>query len=127
MRTYTQILSDTFIQLYDLPEMAYDVLKAEEDCIEFQNCFMGKNRNAFDDLLDYREHKIDRLNISLVEFIAMCDNNIKDAFEKTFMQSFSNDDLDIVVGAVFEGKITLTTIYTNFRRNINRNIMRYVL
>lgn len=120
---------ENFIQSLGLPEViAKGVLRSVEDCQNFYIGFYGRNRYVTDDLLDYRENKIASSNISLHVYLGMCEEiGLLNAFEETFLQSFTEDDIQLVTNAVVEGKITLEEIYLDFKKNPNKNILKNVL
>lgn len=120
---------DTFIESLSLPHnVARGVLQKEEDCKEFELFFYGKNRNAIDDLLDYKEHKVESATTTSESFVELCyEKGLKEAFEATFFQSFTSMDMTVVAGAIANSRISLSEIYEKFQNNPNKNIMRYVL
>lgn len=109
-------------------DLAKVLLKNKEDCeMFFENC-LGKNNHIFDDLLDYREMKLSDRNISIDDFISMCNNNDKIAiFEIVFLQPIKKKDMRYIEDLINNGEITLKEIYYNFQRNMNINILKNVL
>lgn len=118
----------TFVKKLDLPPLAYAVLKTFDDCRMFFRKYYKKNTYAIDDLLDYRKDKIKSLNVSLEQFLEMCEEyGIKYGFENTFLQPISQQQAKFIEKAIRNGKVTLEYIYTSFHQNINKNILQYVL
>ena len=118
-----------FIQLYSLPQaVAKDVLLTREDCDDFYIGFYGRNRHITDDLLDYREYKIEESKITLDIFLDMCyTKGMKSTFEKVFFQSFTSLEVSIISDAVAEGKVTLEKLFNEFQKNPNVNILKNVI
>jgi hypothetical protein len=121
-----------FIESLDLScecrELANILLKNEEDCKSFYIEFLGRNRYVIDDLLDYREDRLEMSDITIDKFLDLCDNIVKqDIFENVFLQSISVDDIGIIEQAIKEGKTSLSAIYNRFQNNINENILKNVL
>jgi hypothetical protein len=120
---------EVFIQSLNLPKnVALVLFKSDLDCKEFFESFYGRNRYVVDDLLDYREFKIENSDMTLEKFTELCYiSNTRDVFESTFYQSFSLDDMLLIEKAITSGKTSLETIYLGFEKNPNKNIMKYVL
>jgi hypothetical protein len=118
-----------FIYLLNLPkEMALVLLKSTIDCQKFFAGYYGRNRYVIDDLLDYREFKIENSTITLEDFLYMCYNsNMQQAFEKTFLQSFTLEEMSLIEKAIISGRVSLESLFFGFERNPNKNIMKYVL
>lgn len=109
-------------------DLAQILLKSENDCNNFYIGFLGRNKHKIDDLLDYREAKLSDLNITFDLFFEMCYNEgIGKSFEKTFLQSFSSSDIEILSKSIAEKKVSLESLYTEFQKNTNINILKYVL
>lgn len=118
----------TFIKSLKLPYLAYAVLKTFDECQEFFRYYYMRNRYAIDDLMEYRIHKIKALNISLEEFLDMCNNEgIKYAFETTFLQPISSQQAKRFEEEIRKGTITLEYIYNSFQENYNKNILKYLV
>lgn len=115
-----------FIQSLQLPQaVAEGCLFSERCCKSFYVGFYGNNRYIVDDLLDYREDKIKNSQITLDLFLEMCYTvNMLEVFTKTFYQSFTIADMDIIGQAISSGRASLETIYTDFENNPNKNILR---
>lgn len=124
----TGTVSD-FIKAFNLPvDIASVLFENYEDCNLFFTKFYIKNKFAIDDLLDFREYKIDNNYKTLPTFLNECSTKgLKQTFEKTFFQSFTLEDINIISQALLDDKTTLEQIYNNFQKNPDKNIMRYVL
>ena len=108
--------------------LAKVLLKSEEECNYFYIGFLGRNRYIIDDLLDYREKKLSKSNITLDKFIAMCDNSVsREAFEQTFLQPINSTDAELIEDAISKGKTSLKGIYNRFQSNVNENVLKNVL
>lgn len=120
---------EKFIQSLALPQkIAEGVFFCEDDCKTFYNDFYGKNHNVVDDLLDYREDRINKSNITVDIFLELCYNkDMLDVFTKTFYQSFTLADMVIINKAVAFGRTTLEEIFLDFQKNPNKNILKNVL
>lgn len=120
---------EDFIKSLSLPHnVARGVLSTEEDCQCFKEKYYGKNRNVIDDLLDYREDKIGASDITVDAFMENCyTKGLKVAFQETFLQLFASSEIKLVETAMMNGKTSLVDLFTNFQKNPNKNIMRYVL
>lgn len=58
----------------------------------------------------------------------MCSTKgIKTAFQETFLQCFDGEDLAFIYESLSSGKVTLESIYSQFKMNPNKNILSYVL
>jgi hypothetical protein len=118
-----------FIQSHSLPQVvAEGVLRTEEDCKDFYIGFYGRNRYVVDDLLDYREHRIETSEIILDTFLEMCYTiGMRETFEQVFFQSFSKMEIAKVAEAIVKGKVTLESLFTDFQKNPNKNILKNVI
>lgn len=104
------------------------LLKEQRDFHIFFIEFYGKNKYLVDDLFDFREYKISKNNITLKDFLFKCyAYGWRETFVETFIQKFSDEDIQFIVTSIHEGKTTLEKIFFGFQSNINLNIMRYVL
>lgn len=120
---------ESFIESLTLPKsVASGALRTVEDCHEFYIGFYGRNKYAIDDLLDYREYKIEQSDITLEKFLKMCENgDMIKAFTVTFFQEFSIHDMTFINKAINEGKTSLEKLYKDFKSNPNKNIMKNAL
>jgi hypothetical protein len=118
-----------FILSMSLPEsIATGVLQTIEDCDYYYIEHHGKNRFPADDLLDFREYKIEKENISLNQFLDLCEQDgIANAFPRVFLQSFSLVDMAMVNDALNQGRTSLEELFADFKKNPNKNIMKNVL
>jgi|SRR5690606_19618642 len=121
-----------FIASFTLPqEAATSILRTTEDCQYFLNNFYGKNpRRLIDDLLDFLEDKIIRMNVSLETFLSRCslgDGMLKVAFEETFLDDFSDETMEVISSALINHKITLEQLFLNFQQNPLKRIVSYVV
>lgn len=118
-----------FIESLNLQrDVASLLLESMESCHLFLERYHMRNKNPVDDLLDFREYKINNSYISLDEFVKMCyTKGMKETFESTFYQSFTSLDIEVVGNAVSKGMVTLESLYTDFKKNPNKNILKNVL
>lgn len=106
--------------------LASVLLSNASDVKDFVTMFYKTNRYEIDDLLDFRDYKIKQANITLDEFLINCDNNMKIAFENTFQQSFTDSDIIMIKEYIHKGNMSLVTLYDNFRKNSDKNILKYI-
>lgn len=119
---------ESFITSLNLPvDVAEGILRTLEDCKAFYIEFFGRNKYVADDLLDFREHIIYSECVIFGDFLGLCMRNLKSAFEVTFLQKFSDDEILLIENALFTGTTTLEEIFSNFQRNININILRNIV
>lgn len=118
-----------FVKSLELPQYIANVLFVSwADCVEFMGKYHKRNALAIDDLLDYREHKISLSVLTEELFVNNCkEKGIKTAFEESFYQSFSEEDVSLIEKSLGNGKISLQSLFSQFKDNPNRNIMKYVL
>ncbi|MFS0905700.1 hypothetical protein AB3N02_21890 [Priestia aryabhattai] len=129
MVTDTTFRLDHFINTLGLPRgLADGLLVTEQDCNEFYIGFYKRNRYVADDLLDYREHKIYSSDMTLQKFIDLCHTSqIKDVFEMTFLQVFTDIDMIMINEAIKSRQVTLKALYESSRKNPFENILKYIL
>jgi hypothetical protein len=97
-------------------------------CKAFYIGFLGRNRYVIDDLLDYREEKLKNSQFTIDTFIESCHNsNMRETFEKCFLQPFDLIEIAFIDNAIAEGKTSLEAIYSEFEKNPNKNIFQNVL
>lgn len=109
-------------------DLANVLLKSVEDCKDFYIGFFRRNRYVIDDLLDYREARLQLLETSLDRFILLCDGKVnRHIFEQVFLQSFSTDDIFLIEEAINKGKASLESIFISFQNEPNKNILKNVL
>ncbi len=118
-----------FIESLNLPEsIARVLLETEEDCKSFYADFFNRNRYIVDDLLDYREHKISKSKMTVDLFVKECYNiGMKQSFESTFYQSFTDRDISLVQEAILDNRTSLIQLFQDFKKNPNKNILKNVL
>lgn len=129
MATKTVDFVSNFIEEHALPMgVAKGVLHTEQDCENFYIGFYGRNQYVVDDLLDYRENRIENSNIDIDTFLDMCYNKgMEEAFAKTFFQHFVAVEIEKVSDAITKGKITLEQLFVDFQKNPNKNIMKNII
>jgi hypothetical protein len=109
-------------------ELAEVLFKSIKCCEKFYIGFLSRNSHMIDDLLDYREYKLSIANITVDKFITLCDNKVnREIFETTFLQKIDSNDVVLIEKAILQGKASLHTIFNNFQKNPNKNILKYVL
>lgn len=117
-----------FIKSLDLPQESTILFRTIGDCHSFYITNYGRNTCVADDILDYRESKLESSNITLEMFVSMCSTKgIKTAFQETFLQFFDGEDVALIYESLSSGKTTLESIYSQFKMNPNKNILSYVL
>ena len=127
MNTITSGKVERFIDVLGLPkDEAMVLLKTDSDCQLFFDKFYQSNKYLVDDLLDFREHKIENSKKTVDEFVKECYTNIGRAFENTFYQSFTNDNMLIIRRALVRNEISLRKIFMDFQKSPNTNIMRNI-
>lgn len=108
--------------------LAKVLLTNEEECREFYIGYYGKNTYAINDLVDYREKKIAIADMSFDKFTSLCDNEgMKEAFEKTFLQSFNLHQIGFIEQLIDAGATSLKEIHSLFVKQPNENILKHVL
>lgn len=129
MTTLASDKVDNFIESLNLPKnVATVLLESEKDCHDFFEGYYNRNKYVMDDLLDYREAKIRNANKTLDEFRHECyTKGMRQAFQLTFYQSFSDSDIELIAEANLKGVITLEGLFNGFKKNPSKNIMRNVL
>jgi hypothetical protein len=119
---------ENFIKTYELPEVAEGILLTNEDCDLFLQEFYSKNHYVIDDLLDFKEYKISSSEITVIEFLNMCNNGeMHMAFETTFLQKFSPEDMSFIEEKIKSRATNLKEIYVKARKNPFRNVLKIVL
>lgn len=118
-----------FIHSYSLPKgVAEGVLRTMEDCEDFYIGFYGKNHYVADDLLDYRENKLEKANITLDIYLEMCyTKGMKETFENVFLQSFTDLEIRRVAIAIAKKKTSLEQLFAGFQKNPNKNILKNIV
>lgn len=130
MNTVASSKVENFVESLNLPKDAVVLLETVEDCQNFFENFYMRNRYLVDDLLDFREYKIEKSEINLDTFVEKCYNNevgMKKAFESTFYQTFTDEHIQLVVNAIDSGKTSLEQLFKDFLRNPNKNILKNVI
>lgn len=108
--------------------LATVLLTCKEDCDNFFANHWGKNDLVFDDLLDYRESKIEMADMSFDIFEETCNNKgIKKGFETTFLNYLSPHDVKFIESKIASKRITLNEIYTRFIKNPNQSVLKNML
>jgi hypothetical protein len=120
---------ENFIESLNLPlKEAMVLLECEEDCQKFFTDFYNRNKHVIDDLLDYREYKVEKSQKTLDLFLKECyTSNMRQVFQKTFYQSFSDSDMDLIGQAILDGRTSLEELYSGFKKNPDKNILKNVL
>lgn len=119
-------LVEMFIGENSLPPFAHDVLRSMDDCRQYESLFHGESHDVSMDLMQYKTFLIETSTITLDSFLQMCyTNKVRQAFETTFFQSFNDERMEIIMQSLAGGKVTLEEVFTKFKKNPNRNIMRY--
>ncbi|QOV08373.1 hypothetical protein Kirov_174 [Bacillus phage Kirov] len=117
-----------FIKSLDLPQESTVLFQTIGDCHSFYITNYGRNACVADDILDYRETKLEESDITLELFVDMCSTKgIKTAFQNTFLQVFDEEDVGVINWSLLSGRATLESIYSQFKMNPNKNILSYVL
>lgn len=117
-----------FIKSLDLPQESKVLFQTFGDCHSFYINHYGRNNCITDDLLDYRERKIEESKITLDMFVDMCyTKGVAFSFERTFFQKFDSQSVELITNSLLNEKTTLETIYSGFKKNPNKNILKYVL
>jgi hypothetical protein len=117
-----------FINKLGFDNLTNVLFKTSEDCQLFYRKYYKTNVNVIDDLLDFREHKLETIEISLDQYFELCSNKgMKVAFEITFLHPIIEQEVVLIEKAINDGRVTLEYIYNSFKKNINKNIMQYVL
>lgn len=117
-----------FVEAHNLPEDSRVLFQTFGDCHSFYITHLGRNKNVSDDLLDYREEKINQSNVSFDKFRKMCYTyGIRHAFETVFLQAFDVEQIEFLASKLYNEEISLETIYNGFQKNPNKNILKYVL
>ena len=120
--------ADSFIDSLMLPPVARCILRSNEDCTVFSEKYFGTNPNPIDDLLDYREDKIEKGIIDLNTFLEQVrENGIEATFESVFLQEFTTYDIEMIESQISKGVTSLEIIYRNFKSRPTQNIMRQIL
>lgn len=122
------VVEEILASLKSERETVLMLLATENDVDVFMSDFYQKNGLVIDDLLDFREYKIENNNSNIIDFTSNCrTKGIRETFEQTFYQFFSINDMEIINESINNGKITLELLFEKFKANPNRNIMKYVL
>lgn len=123
---------DSFIKLLNLnngaEKFARVLIKTNQDCKEFYEKFLYKNKLIINDLYDFRNSKINISSVTLDKFLSMCHTiGIKEAFETTFLYHFSVHIIELVENMISEGKTSLEEIYMSFIENpYNKDFIRSI-
>jgi hypothetical protein len=126
--SYIQSFVDSLELNLECQDLARVLFKSEDCCKTFYIGFLNRNRYVIDDLLDYRENKIENINITLDQFLDMCYNvNMLEAIETCFLQPITLLDVALIDKALSNGRTSLEVIYSEFQRNPNKNILKNVL
>ena len=122
------VLVNEMLHREGFPPFAYSVILTVEDYNEFIDDFYGKNTLVADDLFDYREYKINSMNISFIEFVAWCmsEGNVE-GYKHVFRQNFNEFHIELIHDAIKSGRITLEDIFDKFKENPSINIMKYII
>lgn len=127
MTTQTTSKIEGFIESLSLPKDYCVLFETVEDCQLFFESYYMRNRYLVDDLLDFREYKINKSEKTLDLFIEECYTiGMKQAFESTFYQSFTTGCMRIVERAIGEGKTSIEQLFIGFQKNPNENILKNI-
>lgn len=108
--------------------LAVVLLKSQEDCEYFYVHYYQKSCALLIDLMNFRDYKLSKSDVNLERFIALCNKQVnREAFELTFLQAFSNTELELIGRAVDHEKTSLSDIFRSFSENPRVNILKYVL
>ena len=119
-------LVNMYVDANNLPSFALDILRNTEDCREFHENFYDSETEGSDDLMKYKQYRIENHFMTQFEFIRLFhEKGTLESFENAFLQSFSHDDVEHINGYLNAGKITLEEVYSKFNKNPHRNILRY--
>lgn len=119
---------DDFINSLSLPRVARSILKTNKDCEIFAKSYWMNNQYVIDDLYDYREYKIESANVTYSEFLEKCiADGIRNTFQEVFIQDFTLEDIVLIQQSILDDKTSLESIYISFNKNININIMKYII
>jgi hypothetical protein len=119
---------DAFIKTLALPEaVARGIIRTAQDAKDFYLEFYKRNTYLADDLLDFRESKIENSNITLDIFLKSCYNDMKKAFEDTFLQQFTSSEIARVQEAINTEHVTLEQLFMDFKKNPNKNILKNII
>lgn len=113
-----------------VPSDFYVLFEDDSDYHLFLKDFYLKNKYLLDDLLDFREYKINKSKITFDSFKEMCYNSmvgVRKAFEKTFLQSFTDSEIEIISEAIVSGRVSLKQLFSDFQKNPEKNILKNVL
>ena len=119
-----------FFEQLKVPSDFQVLFQNENDCKLFFEDFYLRNKYIVDDLLDFREYKISKSKITVDSFKELCYNSkvgLRKAFEQTFLQSFTDQDLEKISEAIVGGKLPLKKLISDFQKNPNKNILKNVL
>lgn len=117
-----------FIESLNLPNVSIAIISTKDDCKTFFSDFYMKNPYIIDDVLDFREFKIAKSKKTADIFVNECNTNgMKATFEETFMQSFTDESINLVRDALDSGKTSLDIIFRKFKINPNENILKNIL
>lgn len=103
------------------------LFKNEGDVKTFVEMFHKSNKYEIDDLLDFRNYKIDKSSIPLSEFLQKCELDLKSAFEETFIQSFDELFIELVKSLVNDEVITLAYIFEEFHKDIDICVKKRIM
>lgn len=117
-----------FIESLKLPELAKVLLVSTEDCEFFLKNYYLKNNFLYDDLLDFRDYKIEKSDKTFDSFKKDCyTKNLRQAFEQTFYQTFTVYDIEHITNAIITNRTSLEQLFNAFKENPDKNIMKIVL
>ncbi len=112
----------------DSRKLAIILLKTIEDCEDFYINFLGRSFGTIGDLLEYRRHKISKLDITFDYIVKLCANGVnQEVIECVFFQPTNIFEVELINDAIANGKTSLEAIYRNFISNPDENILKNVL
>lgn len=117
---------DIFVKTNNLPPYASEVLLTERDCKVFEESFFNESNEVSECLMEYKKFRIANSTMTLDKFLKMCyTGKTTKAFEMTFFQRFSEEEMARINDLLSSGKVSLHNIFEKFEKNPNRNVMRY--
>lgn len=126
LNTQTNNATKTFIASLNLPTVADSFFRNIDDCNTYIEKFHGKKPRALQNLADFKQYQISNSMMTLDIFLDMCNNSrVQDAFEETFFQPFTQDEIIFMTEVIEDGKLSFEELYFKFQENPRRNIIRH--
>ena len=116
----------------EVKDLACAIITTQGDFCLFISEYYNRNAYVIDDVLDFREALLKDRDMTENEFVDACYSSyslhaLQELFTNTFLQSFSFNEIMIVMRKVMDGDITFFEIFTKFKQNTNQNIMRILM